>query len=202
LRHFVCEEITASVRTPIAGVLTGRKFMARNFTPTLTTMALLCLTVAVLADNAVAQEKQHVSFKVPAENTKFTQQLNIDVKDVPNHLVRIFEVHSTFPSNAPVINGVKLAETWASGIGDRVGGNGPATQYNVFIMENGDKFYARIDALVQSNSGMLTSTQVGNITGGTGKFAAIQGIVRILTNFNYNTGFNESQFDIEYSIGK
>lgn len=55
---------------------------------------------------------------------------------------------------------------------------------------------------MQSTSGKLTSTQVGNITGGTGKFAAIQGIVRIVTNFDYKTGFNESQFDIEYSMGK
>jgi hypothetical protein len=171
---------------------------------TLSTLALtsLCFAVAQPVRTAVAQEKQHVSFKVPAENAKFTQQLNIDVKDVPNHLVRIFEVHSTFPNNPPVINGTKLVETWATGIGDRVNGNGPAVQYNVFVMENGDKFFTRLDALVQSNAGMLTSTQVGNITGGTGRFTAIQGIVRIVTNFNFNTGFNESQFDIEYSMGK
>jgi hypothetical protein len=176
--------------------------MYRRTTLSLTTIALLALTFALPTEHATAQEKQHVSFKAPAENTKFTQQLNIDVRDVPNHIVRIFEVHGTFPNNAPVINGAKLVETWASGIGDRVEGNGPATQYNVFVMENGDKFFARVDALIQNTSTNLTSTQVGNITGGTGKFATIRGIVRIATNFNYNTGFNESQYDIEYSMGK
>jgi hypothetical protein len=176
--------------------------MNRRTTLSITALTLLCFAVAQPVCTAVAQEKQHISFKVSAENAKFTQQLNIDVKDVPNHLVRIFEVHSTFPNNAPVINGTKLVETWAAGIGDRVNGNGPATQYNVFVMENGDKFYARLDALVQSNAGMLTSTQIGSIMGGTGKFAAIQGIVRVVTNFNFNTGFNESQFDIDYSMGK
>ena len=169
---------------------------------TLTTVVLLCLAITLPGSNALAQQKQHVSFKAPAENTKFTQQLNIDVGDVPNHIVRIFEVHGTFPANAPLIDGLKVLETWSRGIGDRVEGNGPATQYSVFVMENGDKFFAKIDGLVQNTSTNLTSAQVGNITGGTGKFASIRGIVRILTTFNYNTGFNESQFDIEYSMDK
>ena len=54
---------------------------------------------------------------------------------------------------------------------------------------------------MQSTAGKLTSRQVGFITGGTGKFAAIQGIVRASANFDLK-GFNETQTDIEYSIGK
>jgi hypothetical protein len=176
--------------------------MNRRTTLTLTATALLSVAVALPASHAVAQEKQHVAFKAPAENNKFTQQLNIEVGDVPNHIVRIFEVHGTFPNNAPVIDGAKLVETWARGIGDRIDDNGPATQYGIFVMENGDRFFVHYNALVQKTSENLTSTQVGNITGGTGKLATIHGVVRIVTNFNYKTGFNESQYDIEYSIGK
>ena len=175
--------------------------MSRPTTLTLTTSALLCLAVALPASNAAAQEKQHVSFKAPAENSKFTQQLNIDIGDVPNHIMRIFEVHTTFPSNAPVINGVKLVESWTRGVGDRIDGQGPATQYAVYVMDNGDRFSARFDAVVQNVSGKFTSTQVGNITGGTGKFSSIHGAVRIITNFDFK-GFNESQTDIDYSVGK
>jgi hypothetical protein len=175
--------------------------MSRHTTLTLTSIALLCLAVALPAGNAFAQEKQHVSFKAPAENSKFTQQLNIDIGDVPNHIVRIFEVHTTFPSNAPVINGVKLVESWTRGIGDRIDGQGPATQYAVYVMENGDRFSARFDAVVQNVSGKFTSTQVGTITGGTGKFSSIHGAVLIITNFDFK-GFNESQTDIDYLIGK
>jgi hypothetical protein len=171
-----------------------------KFTPA--TLTLLCLAVALPASSAPAQEKQHVSFKALAENSKFTQQLNIDVGDRPNHIVRIFEAHGTFPTNAPIIDGLKVVDWWVRGIGDRVEGNGPATQYNEFVMENGDKFYARVDGLVQNTSTNLTSTQVGYITGGTGRFATIRGIIRATTNFNYNTGFNENQFEIEYSTGK
>jgi hypothetical protein len=69
-------------------------------------------------------------------------------------------------------------------------------------MENGNKFFDRTSLLVQSSSGKLTVTNVGYITGGTGKFAGMQGIVRAFGNFDYKTGFTENQMEIEYSIGK
>jgi hypothetical protein len=61
-----------------------------------------------------------------------------------------------------------------------VDGNGPDPLYIVYVMENGDKFFARTDGVVQNASGKRTATQVGSITGGTGKFAAIHGIVRLV----------------------
>jgi hypothetical protein len=176
--------------------------MNRRSTLTLTTMALLCLAVALPAGNAVAQQKQQVSFKAPAENTKYTQQLILDAGDVPNHIVRVFELHYIYPNNAPVINGLKLVEAWARGITDYLDGNGPGTVYSVYVLENGDKFFTRTALLVQNIAGKLTATNVGNITGGTGKFAATQGIIRVSTNFDYKTGFNESQTDLEYTVGK
>jgi hypothetical protein len=163
--------------------------------------SIVATLLLAIAAPAFAQEKQHVSFKAPAENSKFTQQLNIEVGDVPNHIVRIFEVHTTFPNNAPVINGMKLVESWTRGIGDRVDGQGPATQYAVYVMENGDRLSARFDAVVLNAAGKFTSTQVGSITGGTGKLSSIHGAVQILTNFDFK-GFNESQTDIDYTISK
>jgi hypothetical protein len=69
-------------------------------------------------------------------------------------------------------------------------------------MENGDKFFVRNIGVVQNTAGKLTNTVVGNITGGTGKLAGIQGNTRSLANFNYNTGFVEPQIEIEYWNGK
>jgi hypothetical protein len=160
--------------------------------------ALLCL----VAGNGLAQEKQHVSFKTPAENGKFTQQLIIDVGDAPEHIVRAFELHLTFPNNAPIINGLKLVETWARGITDYIDGNGSATVYIVIATENGDRLFARVTGVTSKTSARLAATQVGFITGGTGKLAGMQGVVRISADFDYKTGFNETQFDIDYSIGK
>jgi len=63
----------------------GRNIMNRRSVLILTSMALLCVAIALPAGDAVAQQKQKASYKVPAENTKYTQQLNIPVGDVPGH---------------------------------------------------------------------------------------------------------------------
>jgi hypothetical protein len=151
---------------------------------------------------AVAQQKQQVAFRTPAENSKYTQQLTIDVGDVPNHVIRVFQIHYTFPSNQPVINGIKLVELWENGIGDRLDGNGPLTSYGVYVMENGDKLFTKTIGVIQNTAGKLTNTNVGNLTGGTGTLAGIQGTIRQSGNFNYTTGFAEGQTEIEYLIDK
>jgi hypothetical protein len=129
---------------------TGKNIMKRRTTLTLTTMTLLCVAVAVPLGNAVAQEKQHVSYKVTAENSKYTQQQFIDVGDSAGHQVRSFEIHRTFPTNAPVINGIKVKEVWGRGVSDYIDYNGTATQYSVYVLENGDKFFTRVTVLAHS----------------------------------------------------
>ena len=103
----------------------------------------LCLGAALPAGTTAAQEKQRVSFKTPAANTKYTQQLSIDVGDGPGHQVRVYESHYTFPTNPPVINGVKLVERWARGVSDYSDGNGPGEGYQVYVLGNGDRIFAR-----------------------------------------------------------
>jgi hypothetical protein len=169
---------------------------------TLTTMALLCLATALPASNAVAQEKHHVSFKVPAENSKYTQQVNLNVQDVPNHIMRAYELHRTYPNNPPIINGLKLTDSWEQGIGDRFDGSGDGTSYTVFVMDNGDKFFVRNSLVIQNVSGKTVATTTGHITGGTGKFTGIQGTLGAIANFDIKTGFNEGQNDIEYWISR
>jgi hypothetical protein len=176
--------------------------MNRLVTLTLT-VALGCLVVAVPTDNVLAQQKQQLSFKTSAENTKYTQQHLIDVGDVPGHQVRVYELHRTFPNNAPVMNGVAIKEQWTRAISDYTDNNGPGTTYGVYVLENGDKFFTRSVLVAQSTgSGKLTATTVGQITGGTGKFAGIQGIVRTVNTADPKAGVNEGQTDIEYTIGK
>lgn len=176
--------------------------MNRLVTLTLT-VALVCLFVALPTDNVLAQQKQQLSFKTSAENTKYTQQHLIDVGDVPGHQVRVYELHRTFPNNAPVMNGVAIKEQWTRAISDYTDNNGPGTTYGVYVLENGDKFFTRSVLVAQSTgSGKLTATTVGQITGGTGKFAGIQGIVRTVNTADPKAGVNEGQTDIEYTIGK
>jgi hypothetical protein len=127
---------------------------------TLTAIALLCLAVALPANDALAQ--QRLAFKVAAENTKYTQQHTIDVDDVSGHQVRLFEIHRTYPSNAPVINGIKIVESWTRGISDYTNNNGEGTTYGVYVLENGDKFFTRgsLVAVQSPGASNLTATTV------------------------------------------
>jgi hypothetical protein len=167
------------------------------------TVALVCLALAMPARDALAQQTQHVSYKVGAANSKYTQQQFLDVGDVAGHQVRSFEIYRTFPDNAPVINGVKVKEQWTRGISDYVDNNGTATTYAVYVLENGDKLFTRGTVLAHSaGSGKQTNSTIQYITGGTGKLAGIQGIVRTTGSAEPKAGVNETQVDIEYSMGK
>jgi hypothetical protein len=168
-----------------------------------TITSLLYLAVALSTGNALAQQTQHVSYKVGAENSKYTQQQFLDVGDVAGHQVRSFEIYRTFPTNAPVVNGMKMKEQWTRGISDYVDNNGIATTYGVYVLENGDKFFTRGTVLARGTGpGKFTNATVAYITGGTGKLAGIQGIVRTTGSAEPKAGVNETQAEIEYSIGK
>jgi hypothetical protein len=170
-----------------------------NFTSTL--MALLFLTAGLPAVEAIAQEKQRLTFKTSAENTKYTQQHAIEVGDVSGHQVRVYEIHRTFPNNAPVINGMALKEQWTRALSDYTDNNGPGTTYGMYVLENGDKFFTRSALVAQSSgSGKLTASTVGYITGGTGKLSGIQGIVRTVNTADPKAGVNEGQTELEYTI--
>jgi hypothetical protein len=69
-------------------------------------------------------------------------------------------------------------------------------------MENGDRFFARGSSVIQVAADKPAATGVASITGGTGKLAAIRGIVRYVANFDLKSGFNENQIDIDYTLGK
>ena len=127
----------------------------------------------------------------------------IDVGDEPGHEVRIFEIHRTFPDSAPVINGVKLKETWTRGFSDYVNRSGLSTNYGVHVLENGDKFFTHSTTLGHADAaGKRTTMSVGRITGGTGKFLGMLGKVRSTGASDGKAGMNETQTEIEYWFAK
>jgi hypothetical protein len=71
------------------------------------------------------------------------------------------------------------------------------------VMENGDKFFAQTARVAESiGSGKFTTSSTGTITGGTGKFFGIEGIVQAVGTDDPKAGFAEAQYDIEYRIEK
>lgn len=165
-----------------------------------TALALLGGGVAFSAGEASAQQKQHVTYVTPPENIKITQQHVIDVGDVPGHQVRVFEQHRTYPNDAPLINGLRLVESWHRGITDYTDRNGPGTVYVVYMLENGDKFFC-LEHVLSQNIGTGNVTAVaGPITGGTGKFIGVRGTTRLLNTPAPNSNVNQSRTEFEYWI--
>jgi len=155
------------------------------------------------APSAWAQGKQKITYTVTAENSKYTQRNVIDVGDEPGHQLTLFEIHRTFPGNAPVISGVKLKETFTRGYADYVNSNGLSVNYTVYMLDNGDKFYTHSSTMGQADAaGKRTTVGVGQILGGTGKFAAMKGLVRSTGVSDGKANFNETQTEIEFWIAK
>jgi len=173
-----------------------------SITWTMTVAALLCFGICLSAGRAEAQQKQQISFRTPSEDSKYTQQLNMEVGDFPKHIIRMFEIHRIYPANGPVIDGLKLVEEWGRGAADYMDGNGNAYVYDEYVLENGDRFFAKSIFVTQRTSQSINATQVGHITSGTGKFAGMRGIIRVSVNFDPKTGFNEIETNIEYTTSK
>lgn len=153
---------------------------------------------------ASAQDKQKISFSVGAADSKYTQRLQIPVGDTTGHTVGVFEIHRTFGADAPSIAGLKIKESWSRGYSDYVNGtNGLSTNYTVYAMDNGDKFFTHTRTMGQADAaGKRTTTGVGEVLGGTGKLAAMKGVVRSNGASDGARGFNETKTEIEYWLVK
>lgn len=155
-----------------------------------------------------AQQRQVAKFEAPAANTKYTEQHSIPVGDVPGHDIRIFENLRAFPKDPLVIDEVRVKEWWTRGLTDFTETNGLGTAYHTLMMENGDKIFIRVNFVAQSVATTDGSKRgannliAGPITGGTGKFLGVRGMLRLAASFDPKSGFNESKGEIEYWMEK
>ena len=156
---------------------------------------LFVSTTAILllaATASVAQETSLVGFPTSADNTQYTRQHVIEVDDVPGHQIRVFAIRRTFPKDPPIIGGLALKE--------QLSHSGTGNFYGTYVLENGDKFFTRSSLVAHKAGAGLSSITVGRITGGTGKFATMQGEVRTLVTSDQAAGINEGFTTIEYVL--
>lgn len=162
------------------------------------------LCSALLASSiALAQERHIVAFDAPASGNKYTQQHYLDVGDVPEHKLRLFELVRSYGGKDQTIEGVVLKEGVIRGTSDLTDMNGLGRAYVEYRMENGDKIFARGYFLAHKlpNGDRLKNMTELDITGGTGKFRGIRGVVRAETVSDYKT-YNQNRTEFEYWFDK
>lgn len=164
------------------------------------------LAVLIIPDVA-AQERCKMTWEVPAADSKYTQQLAIDVGDVPGHQVRVLELRRVFPNDKPNCEGLKRVEEWTRGYSDYIDRNGRAWGYEVVALENGDKIYGEWTGTSQTvvgadGSKKTTFEGTSTWTGGTGKYQGVRGIEWSHAVFDPGKGLNQGKFEAEYWFEK
>ena len=164
------------------------------------------LTIFPITDVS-AQEKCKVSGQVPATNATYTHQYALDARDVPGHQIRIYEIHRTYSNDEPNCEGLKRVEQWASGYSDYIDRNGRTWGYAVTVFDNGDKIFGEFNGTSQTITGpdgkkSTYTAGVTRITGGTGKYQAVRGLVRESNIFDPEKKLNQAQYEGEYWFEK
>ena len=110
----------------------------------------------------------------------------IDVGDVPGHILRIFELtwDETGNDDPAIFNGVRVERKVQRAFADYVNSTGSFHGYEQYHLENGDTLFGRYSGTTQTtfdedgNVARTAVMAVHEITGGTGAFQGIQGLLR------------------------
>lgn len=144
---------------------------------------LIAAAAALIPFAGHAQQKHVLSYERAADSSEYTRQLRIDVGDVPGHQIRAYELEATHADDSVRFLDVPLRKEYVRGLSDYVDSNGRHFGYTVYVLENEDRIYARIDGTTQAATNgdgtrNITFSGVTTLTGGTGKFKGIRGALR------------------------
>jgi hypothetical protein len=172
----------------------------------LASITLLAAALALAATSALAQEKFKYSFQNPPEIVStYKEAHNIDVGDVPGHVLRLSALQLVYPATgpAPMYSGVRVKESNTVLKSDLQDGNGAASGYTITTLVTGDKVFLETSLIVQTAPGELGKpttrvTQTYVIAGGTGKFKNIRGVLRASSVTDFKTATRGAVSEGEY----
>lgn len=179
----------------------------KKFLKAIRLVAMGFVAALLIADVASAQQKYQIESKGEGQTgSKYTQQLAIDVGDVAGHQVRVVEIKRTYSEETKLaVMGVRVKESWLRGMSDYISGSGPARGYTVWALEDGERIFLSWDSVSQSEPSATgsrkgSSEAVTRISGGTGKYKGIRGLMRDSVQFDTdpNQGYSRAQTKGEY----
>lgn len=156
-----------------------------------------------------AQQKRAIAFTAAPDSGEYLQDHRVEVGDVPGHIVRVIQVTWDVSQMEPVpsFNGVAVTAVTSSSMTDYYDFNGLGQGYLVFTLENGDKIFSDFNGATHTaflDDGSPSSSHFSGImtlTGGTGDFKGIRGLIRQVTDWNLATDKSHTQpttFEGEY----
>ena len=166
--------------------------ITRSSFATVLSLSLVGGLILVTPAPSFGQEKHKISWSAKAENTKYTFQHTFEIPDISGHVLRLFELRSTWPDGgAPTIQGEKVAEAISRATSDNVGGNGLVRGYTIWRFENGDQVFNEYSNTVQAvvnpdQSKKVTFVGTYVMTGGTGKLKGLKGVGRFSGFADFN----------------
>jgi hypothetical protein len=109
----------------------------------------------------------------------------------------------TFQTSPPKFRGIVANSEYNRGFSDYTDINGRNWGYGSFQLENGDKVFSRWEGMSSSivkpdGTRQNTSQTVMTITGGTGAFVGIRGMLKYTSAFDPATGMNATDAKGEY----
>jgi hypothetical protein len=154
---------------------------------------------------AAAQQKHKFSYERSADTSEYTQQLRIDIGDVPGHQIRVYELKAVYPDDSVKFLDVAVKEEYNRAFSDYTNTNGRHFGYCLYVLKNGDKIQGRIDGTTQATmnadgSKSITFSGVTTLTGGTGKFRGIRGTLRYSGFYDPVANRSGDKTDGEYWI--
>jgi hypothetical protein len=140
--------------------------------------------LAFATAQASGPERHPLAYALDASTARPLRQYRVEVGDVPRHELRVFDLTRRFTRGAPVIDGVRVTESQERGVADLVDQDGSERAYVIYVLEDGNRVFGRYEGTVRTRrwpDGSRHYDVRGTIelTGGTGRFAAIRGRVTV-----------------------
>lgn len=165
-------------------------------------VATVLLAVApFVVGSAVAQERFKVQYNHAGQASKYLAQQAYDVGDQPGHQVRIYKVLRTFSEESTfVIRGVRVKSSETNGYSDYTNGIGPVWGYEVWTMDDGGKVFltytgSTFSEPTETGARRGIATSGGRITGGTGAWKSLRGVMHSVSKFDSDPQKGYSQAD-------
>lgn len=153
-----------------------------------------------------AQQKFPIESQSDWYTSRYTKQHIIEANDVAGHQIRIFELHRVSNEKTRMaFSGSRVRESWVWGYSDSVSGVGRNWGYGTWYLEDGNRIsfeYAGTSKSQLADNGVSVGTYhgVARITGGTGKFKGVRGMLSDVVEFNTDpaSGYNRASSKGEY----